>query len=143
MPKFSTTSLDKLNSCHKNLEDIFFEVIQHVDCSIIEGHRPERRQIELYARGRDFNGLIVRPNEVVTKVKWPNSKHNNNPSKAIDVVPYPIDWTDYKRFYLFAGFVLGIAKSMNINLTWGGDWNGNFKWDDQSFHDLPHFELKD
>ena len=53
----------------------------------------------------------------------------------------PINWADRERFHLFAGFVLGIAQSMEINVRWGGDWNKNWEVDDNQFDDFPHFEL--
>ena len=104
------------------------EVIKYVDCSVLEGHRDEERQNKLFDEGK-------------TKVKYPNGRHNAKPSRAVDVVPYPVDWKDRERFHLFAGFVLGIARSMNIKLRWGGDWNMNFEVDDNKFDDFPHFEL--
>jgi len=52
-----------------------------------------------------------------------------------------VDWDDLNRFYFFGGFVLGIAKSMNIPLRYGGDWNGNMDIKDENFLDLGHFEL--
>ena len=67
--------------------------------------------------------------------------HNSKPSRAVDCVPYPIDWTDRERFTLFAGFVLGVAARMGITLRWGGDWNMNFEVKDNRFDDFPHFEL--
>ena len=105
------------------------EVIKYVDCSVLEGHRSKERQNKLY-------------DEKKTKVRYPDGRHNANPSRACDVAPYPIDWNDRERFHLFAGFVLGIAKSMEINVRWGGDWNQNFEVDDNQFDDFPHFELK-
>jgi peptidoglycan L-alanyl-D-glutamate endopeptidase CwlK len=104
------------------------EVIKYVDCSVLEGHRGEERQNKLFDEGK-------------TKVKYPNGRHNAKPSRAVDVVPYPVDWKDRERFHLFAGFVLGIARSMDIKLRWGGDWNMNFEVDDNKFDDFPHFEL--
>ena len=59
------------------------------------------------------------------------------------MAPYPIDWDDRERFHLFAGFVIGIAKSMGITLRWGGDWNMNFEVDDNQFDDFPHFEIRE
>ena len=53
----------------------------------------------------------------------------------------PIDWNNKERFYLFAGFVKGIAAEMGIKLRLGADWDGDFTTRDQTFHDLPHFEL--
>ena len=128
MPKFGSRSRKNLATCHEDLQDLFNEVIKHVDCSIICGHRNKQEQNEAFEKKR-------------TKVKYPNGRHNAKPSMAADVVPYPIDWDDRERFHLFAGFVLGIAQSMEINIRWGGDWNKNFEVDDNNFDDLPHFEI--
>ena len=128
MPRFGKRSKERLSSCHEDLQDLFNEVIKHVDCSVLEGHRSAERQDKLFDEGK-------------TKVKYPKGRHNASPSNAVDVVPYPIDWDDRERFHLFAGFVLGIAYSMDISLRWGGDWNQNFEVDDNQFDDFPHFEL--
>ena len=129
MAKFGKRSKERLATCDEKLQKIFNEVIKHVDCSVIEGHRNCSRQNRLYEEGK-------------TKVRYPNGRHNANPSRAVDVVPYPVDWNDRERFHLFAGFVIGIAKSMGIDLRWGGDWNMNFEVDDNKFDDFPHFELR-
>ena len=59
----------------------------------------------------------------------------------VDVVAYPIDWNDRERQTLFAGYVLGLAKSMGITLRWGGDWDRDTDVQDNKFDDLMHFEL--
>ena len=69
------------------------------------------------------------------------SHHNSDPSRAVDVAPYPIDWNDTERFGRFAGFVLGMAAAMGIPLRWGGDWDRDNDTHDQKFNDLVHFEL--
>ena len=130
MPKFGKGSLKALSTCDKKLQEVFNEVIKTVDCSVLEGHRHQTRQDALYKEGK-------------TKVKFPHGRHNSLPSRAVDVCPYPIDWSDRERFHLFSGFVLGIAKSMGINLRWGGDWNQNWFVDDNKFDDFPHFELRE
>ena len=129
MPRFGRSSRSRLATCDEDLQDLFNEVIKHVDCSVLEGHRGKERQNKLY-------------DEKKTKVRYPDGRHNASPSRAVDVVPYPIDWSDRERFHLFAGFVIGIAKSMEINIRWGGDWNQNFEVDDNKFDDFPHFELR-
>ena len=129
MPKFGKRSRERLSTCDKRLQEVFNEVIKTVDCSVLEGHRGKDRQNALYKEGK-------------TKLKFPKGRHNSSPSNAVDVVPYPVDWGDRERFHLFAGFVLGIAKSMGINLRWGGDWNQNWFVDDNKFDDFPHFELR-
>ena len=129
MPKFGARSKNALHSCDERLIKVFDEVIKTVDCSVLEGHRGQSKQDKYYEEGK-------------SKVKYPSGRHNKLPSMAVDVAPYPIDWDDRERFHLFAGFVLGIAKSMGINLRWGGDWNQNWFVDDNKFDDFPHFELK-
>ena len=131
MPHFGTRSKRNLKTCDQRLQNIFNEVIKHIDCSVIEGHREEERQNKLYEEGK-------------TMVKFPDGRHNASPSRAADVVPYPIDWTDRERFTLFAGFVKGIAKAMyNIDLRWGGDWDNDWEVSDNRFDDFPHFEIKE
>ena len=128
MPKFGKKSKLNLLSCDYRLQEVFNEVIKHVDCSVLEGHRSEERQNKLYKEGK-------------TKVLYPKGRHNAEPSRAAEVVPYPIDWHDRERFHLFSGFVLGLARGMGITLRCGGDWNMNFEVDDNKFDDFPHFEL--
>ena len=130
MPKFGTRSRNALHSCDEKLIKVFNEVIKTVDCSVLEGHRNQSKQDKYYEEGK-------------SKVKYPKGRHNATPSRAVDVCPYPIDWSDRERFHLFSGFVLGIAKSMGIKLRWGGDWNMNWEVDDNKFDDFPHFELRD
>jgi len=129
MYKFGSRSRKQMENIHPDLKKVLNEVIKYVDCSVLEGYRSGERKNKLFEEGR-------------TKVKYPNGRHNANPSRAVDVVPYPIDWDDRERFHLFAGFVLGIARSMGINLRWGGDWNQNFEVDDNQFDDFPHFEIR-
>ena len=128
MPKFGSKSKERLLTCDIKLQKIFNEVIKHIDCSVLEGHRSAERQDRLFEDGK-------------TKVKYPLGRHNSKPSRAVDVVPYPVDWNDRERQTLFAGFVLGIAMSMGIKLRWGGDWNMDFHVMDNRFDDFPHFEL--
>ena len=130
MYKFGSRSRRAMENIDPRLKKVLNEVIKYVDCSVLEGHRNEERQNKLFEEGR-------------TKVKYPNGRHNANPSRAVDVVPYPIDWNDRERFHLFAGFVLGIAKSMEINLRWGGDWDQDWYVHDNRFDDFPHFEIKE
>lgn len=73
-------------------------------------------------------------------------------SDAIDLAPWPVIWPDLetqawaefldaiKRFHVLGGYIMGIAASKDIELRWGGDWNRNWIYTDQSFHDLGHFE---
>ena len=129
MPYFGKKSKERLNTCDSNLQKVFNEVIKHVDCSVLEGHREKDRQNKLFKEGK-------------TKVKYPDGRHNRQPSSAVDVTPYPVDWKDRERQTLFAGFVIGVASQMGIKLRWGGDWDQDFQVVDNRFDDFPHFELK-
>ena len=106
MAKFGKRSKENLATCDKRLQKVFNEVIKHVDCSVLEGHRDERRQDQLFQEGK-------------TKVRYPMGRHNSKPSRAADVTPYPVDWADRERQTLFAGFVLGVARGMGIDLRLG------------------------
>ena len=128
MPRFGKSSRERLATCDDKLQNVFNEVIKYVDCSILEGHRDERKQDKYFEEGK-------------SKVRYPMGRHNSKPSRAVDVAPYPIDWNDRERFHLFSGFVIGLARGMGITLRWGGDWNMNFEVDDNKFDDFPHFEL--
>ncbi|MBL7544304.1 MAG: M15 family metallopeptidase [Bdellovibrionaceae bacterium] len=130
MNKFSKISEERLKTCHSDLQRLFNEVVKHYDCTVICGHRGKDEQDEAVRTGN-------------SKLKWPDSKHNQLLSLAIDVVPYPVDWADKARFMHFAGFVLGIAKSMGIKIRWGGDWSQDLNFKNDKFVDYPHFELTD
>lgn len=128
MPSFSEQSASRLSECHLDLQEICDLVIQNYDFTVLEGFRSNSRQDELFRQGK-------------SKLQGGESKHNNSPSLAVDIVPYPIDWDDHKRFYLLAGMMFQAAAQLGIHLRWGGDWDGDWVHTDQTFHDLPHFEL--
>ncbi len=130
MYHYSDSSKRHLASCDERLQLVFNKVIEHYDCTIICGHRGEVAQTMAFEGGK-------------SEVQWPNSKHNSKPSKAVDAMAFPLDWFDYQRSAHFAGFVLGIAQSMNIKLRWGGDWDRDGEMKDHKFIDYPHFEIID
>ena len=37
---------------------------------------------------------------------------------------------------------MSVANRLGLKVRWGGDWDGDFEFKDQNFHDLPHFELE-
>ena len=128
MPSFGTSSQEHLDTCHKDLQAICNLVIEHYDFTVMEGHRSGKRQNELFRQGK-------------SKVKAGHSKHNSLPSNAVDLAPYPIDWSDTRRFYFLAGLIKQAAHDLGIKIRQGADWDGDGSFADQTFHDLPHFEL--
>jgi peptidoglycan L-alanyl-D-glutamate endopeptidase CwlK len=135
MPYFSSRSIEKLASVDSHLQNLFGLVVKDFDCTVVSGLRTVQEQQLLYAQGRTMPGPIITNIDGVNKL----SRHQSG--RAVDVVPYPIDWNDRDRFYHFAGYVKGIALSMGIRVVWGGDWDSDYVLDDQSFYDLPHYEL--
>jgi peptidoglycan L-alanyl-D-glutamate endopeptidase CwlK len=131
MPAFSKSSTDRLSTCHPDLQRLFNEVVKRYDCTIIEGHRTDERQAQLFTEGK-------------TKIRK-GGKHTFIPSLAVDVMPYPVDWKDDKtqreRRIHFAGIVKGVAHTMGIRIRWGGDWNQNDHIESGDDWDMPHFEL--
>lgn len=131
MPSFSKRSRERLETCHPDLVRLFLAVIEHHDCTILEGARSDERQAELYRQGKSkLDGVTKR------------SKHQPVAgfSMAVDVAPYPIDWKDRERFIHFVGIVIGYADCMGIKIRVGADWNGDMRFT-ESFFDAPHFEL--
>ena len=137
MYKFSKRSRDNLSTASTNLQKLFNEVIKEIDCTVICGHRSPEEQFELYKKGRvnkDFKWTVVDKSKVVTNIdgRAKKSNHNYLPSKAVDVVPYPLDWNDINAFKKLGEVVKRKAKELGIKISWGGDW--------QSLKDYPHFE---
>lgn len=130
MNKWSNTSKERLEQCDERLQALAEAVLQIHDCSVLTGHRSENAQNQAYVEG-------------YSSIQWPNSKHNKLPSLAIDLAPFPIDWENTKRFYYFAGIVMGVAKQMNLPIRWGGDWDMDNDLDDSNFLDLVHFEINE
>ena len=130
MPSFGRRSKEKLAECDERLQRIANAAIKITDFSVYEGHRGRDRQNRLFRQG-------------ASKLQYPRSKHNAKPSNAMDIAPYPIDWQDSARFYFLAGVIKAVAAQLGIGIRWGGDWDSDGQFTDQTFHDLPHFELVD
>jgi peptidoglycan L-alanyl-D-glutamate endopeptidase CwlK len=136
MPKFSKKSMDRLATCHDDIQLVMNEAIKKFDFTVLSGHRSPDEQFELYKQGRELiDGKWAKVGKTVTNVDGTNvlSNHNYNPSRAIDVAPYPIDWDNIDRFIAMSNVVLKCAKEFDIELEWGGNWR---------MKDYPHFELK-
>ena len=120
MPSFSQRSMERLLTCHEDLQGVLSEAIKITDFSVICGNRGEEEQNLAYESGN-------------SKLKYPDSKHNKFPSEAVDIVPHPLNWDDTESFAYMAGVVIAIARTRNVDLIWGGEWK---------MRDMPHFELK-
>jgi peptidoglycan L-alanyl-D-glutamate endopeptidase CwlK len=140
MPKFGNRSLERLSTCHRDLQAICNEVIKHYDFSVLEGNRTLEKQQQYYSEGKSKLDGIKR-----------KSKHQSMPSNAVDIAPYPIDFSNNgkakARFYMLAGYMFMASEELykkgkiTHKLRWGGDWDSDKDLSDQTFDDLPHFEL--
>ena len=120
MPELSKLSLQRLATCHPTIQKVIIEAAKTFDFSVACGHRGEQEQDEAYARG-------------FSKLRFPHSRHNSFPATAVDLVPYPLDWSDEGRFTAMSVAIKAAALALGVNIEWGGDWHG--AWD------RPHFQL--
>jgi len=121
MPKFSNRSEQRLLECHPLIQEVMNEAIKYVDFMIVCGYRGKEDQDRAYREGK-------------SNVTFPNSKHNNAPSLAVDIAPYPTLYSNEYEFWYVAGVIMSIAKQLQIPLRWGGRW--------KTLRDTPHFELE-
>lgn len=138
MFKWSKRSNAIIQSCDERLQRVVNRALsfQHLDITCIEGYRTIERQQELYRLGKSkLDGIENK------------SKHNFSPSYAIDIAPITpgkgIDWDNKFAFHILAGLMFAAAGDEGVRIRWGGDWDGDFSNTDQTFNDLPHFELMD
>ncbi len=128
MAKLSDKSKGLLSGCDIRLQKICCRAIEIIDFTVITGYRTKEEQDKAFSEGN-------------SKLPWPQGKHNKYPSAAIDIAPYPIDWSDSSRFILLAGVMLGIAAVEGVKLRWGGDWDSDFNLKENKFDDFGHFEI--
>lgn len=136
MPTFGARSKACLEQAHPQLVEIAYKIIPFYDFAVLESHRT-RKQHEAFLKKK------------LSKVPYEQSKHSTLPSKAVHFVPWPIpggdtwgkEWKDRVKFYELAALVRYEAKRAGYNVRWGGDWDGDYDYKDQTFDDLAHFEL--
>lgn len=106
------------------------------DFTVLCGVRTRDEQADLYAQGR------TRPGPVVT---WTlQSRHlpaSDGYGKAVDLVPYPIDWNDLVKFDAIAKAMLAAGAELGIAIRWGADWDQDGISRERGESDSPHFEL--
>lgn len=116
---FSQSSLSRLAECHPDLRRIAHELIKEMNVTVVCGHRDEAQQNLAFAKG-------------MSKLQWPDSKHNKTPSEAMDICPYPISWGDIQGFLDMCTMIELIAQNLGIKIRLGRDF---------TFRDLDHVEL--
>lgn len=129
--RFSDRSRSKLQGVHPALVKVVIRAMSYqvMDFSVLEGLRAFERQQHLVKIGSS---------------KTLNSKHllqEDGYGHAVDIAPYPIDWQDHTRFYVLNGLMRAAAAAEGVEIRTGSDWDMDGLTQDQSFHDLPHYEL--
>lgn len=131
MPSFGKTSLQRLERVNPYLRDILDDVVAIYDITIppLGGLRTIAQQQALFD---------------MKKSKTMNSKHlmqDDGYSHAVDCIPYPVNWNDRDRFYYMIGLIKMAAEKRGIKIRQGHDWDSDGDFSDQTFNDLPHFEI--
>lgn len=135
MYKLGKTSLARLETCDSRLQVVIRAAIAQgvIDMTVTEGHRDKETQNRYFNDGK-------------SRLKYPEGKHNQSPSKAVDVAPYVNGKLSYDQRHCcyMAGLIMGISRSLGIKLRWGGNWDQDGEpITDQDFQDLVHFEIVD
>jgi len=127
--KLTAGSLAKLATCHRDLQRLVKALVEDgVALHVICGHRDRLAQDRAFAEGK-------------SKLRFPRSKHNPYPSKAIDLGPLPLLWDDKPAFVALAKLVRAKARELDIAVRWGGDWDGDGVAQEPGEWDLVHWEL--
>ena len=147
----SQRSLDRLVGVDERLQRVVKRAIElsKQDFMVLEGVRTRQQCMSNYGKGRSITQCVAKgvpaqyANPRAAKVTWLNnpfaSKHVNG--KAVDLVPYPVDWDDLKKFDLVAQAMLQAAKELDVPVRWGADWDNDGKPRERGESDSPHFEL--
>ena len=74
MMKLTPLSRKRLNSCHSLLQTLVAEVNKVMFVNVSVGYREKAEQDKAFSEGK-------------SKLKYPQSKHNQIPSLAVDIYP--------------------------------------------------------
>ena len=147
----SQKSLDSLNGVDERLQRVVKRAIQLTkqDFMVLEGVRTIQQCMVNYGKGRTAAQCVAKgvpaqyANPEAAKVTWLKdpfaSKHVSG--KAVDLVPYPVDWNDLRKFDAIAQAMLQAAKELGISIRWGADWDNDGKPRERGESDSPHFEI--
>jgi len=130
---FGERSKARLSTCHPLLIALFGRVIRRPDLphdlTILCGHRGQAEQEKAYKAG-------------ASRLRWPNSKHNQTPSMAVDVAPIvggAVSW-DWAAYHKIAPIIRAEWAAMQAEGLTGAtrlEWGGDFA----TLKDGPHWQL--
>lgn len=133
MFRLGTRSLERLQGVDPRLVAVVKRAIEltPIDFMVLEGKRTLQRQQELFDQGRKTPGKIV---------TWTmKSKHIDG--LAVDLVPFPVDWNDTRKFDQIAKAMFAAGKELGVTIRWGADWDMDGNYREKGEYDSPHFEI--
>lgn len=154
---FGQASIDKINTCHQDLQLIAKLAIKRsrIDFGISQGERTIEQQLEYFMQGK--SKLDPRNPKLLKGAKHVTGMGTGRKlSEAFDIYIYHPD-PELRRKLAYdvpsLAYVAGVIQSCAQELFEIGEishlirWGGNWDMDgvilyDQSFDDLPHFELR-
>ena len=133
--RFSALSEYHVATCSAGLQRVLRKAIRcaplWLDFAVICGHRNKIDQDQAFKTGHSDK-------------RYPNSKHNADPSRAADLrpaAPFTVaDWNDSVRFGRIMGFIEAVAIDEGVPVRLGLDWNKDGRSNDEKFKDLGHIE---
>ena len=147
----SKLSLGRLNGVDANLVKVVQRAIEITpqDFMVVEGVRSKEQCYINYGKGRTVAQCTAKgvpakyAQPKLAKVTWLNnplsSKHVTG--KAVDLVPYPVDWNDLTKFDQVAKAMFAAADELGVSIRWGADWDNDGNYREKGEYDSPHFEL--
>lgn len=127
--KFGARSLRELEGVHNDLRKVMFRALEltNQDFAITDGVRTIEEQKEYVRTGASttLKSRHVDKCAVDVVACIPNGKISYNPLLMMKI----------------KAAVFAAARELGIPIRWGGDWNCNGDTGDETFVDMPHFEL--
>ena len=142
-------STRQLETCDNKLQDVLYAAAETMNFSVLEGKRSIKRQADLVDAGYS---------------KTRHSRHvfpMGKLSLAVDIAPWPLEWPQKPRgltkllwrlvrkytkqaarFYFLMGYIKCVSEHQGVELRFGADWDGDMDFEDQTFDDLGHIELR-
>lgn len=161
--KFGDRSKRNLAKVHPALIEIVALAgeLCEIDFYVDQGGRTQKEQDKLFAQGRTHQqiaaaGIAGIPPGKGPIVTWTRkSKHlitgADGLGKAVDLVPFPVDWTKLSKFDKVRDAMWAALQAVNtrrttkgmkpIVLRWGADWDMDGKHREKDESDNPHFEI--
>jgi len=121
----SQLSKKRLDTCHPDIQKLVLAASEVLpSLCVLCGHRDEEEQDRAFKSG-------------YSKLKFPQSKHNKTPSRAVDLcIINPdgtIPWNADEPWQLLMKVMKAQALKLGVEIVCGGSWRTR---------DWPHFELK-